>query len=246
MSSAAALMTRLARNLTQAVLGEAAVGRLEYLCFPERGNGWGGPFNGQLARARLFQDLIALLPAAAIVETGTFLGATTDFMARTGLPVFTVDGNARCYGFARSRFWRRRNVNVHLGDSREVIRSLFGGALCAYKDRTIFFYLDAHWNDDLPLVEEIDLAFSLCPAAVAMIDDFAVPGDPGYLFDDYGPGKTLNAGYIARAVAAHELTAYYPSTPSAEENGVRRGCVVLCRDDMHGKALSSFLLLRRA
>jgi hypothetical protein len=31
---------------------------------------------------------------------------------------------------------------------------------------------------------------------VAMIDDFRVPGDEGYAYDDYGPGKALTADYL--------------------------------------------------
>jgi hypothetical protein len=48
------------------------------------------------------------------------------------------------------------------------------------RDSPLFFYLDAHWNEDLPLAEEIDLIFSRSPCAVVMIDDFEVPGDPGF------------------------------------------------------------------
>jgi hypothetical protein len=220
-------------------------GALDYYRFPERRAAWGGPFNGQTVRAKLFRDLMAHLRPSALVETGTYLGTTTEFLAETGLPVFTIEGHWRNYGFARSRLWLRRNVKLRHGDSRATLRSLFDGPLRADRNATIFFYLDAHGDHDLPLAEEIDLAFSRCPAAVVMVDDFAVPGDPGYGFDDYGPGKALDAAYIVTAVAAYELAVYYPSTPSSEESGARRGCVVLCRTAVHGEALSSLLLLRR-
>lgn len=220
-------------------------GLFDYYRFPERRDAWGGPFNGQQARVSLFQELIANLRPIAIVETGTYLGTTTAFMAETGLPVFTIEQHPRNLGFARLRLRSWPNVKLRCGDSRAMLQSLFDGPLHAHLDATIYFYLDAHWNDDLPLAEEIDLAFRRCPAAVVMVDDFAVPGDAGYGFDDYGPGKTLNAEYIAPAVAAHELAVYYPSTPSAEESGARRGSIVLCRDAMHGEALSSVPFLRR-
>src|SRR5262249_34750011 len=104
----------------------------------------------------------------------------------------------------------------------------------------------AHWNVDLPLAVEVEIICHHCPKALVMIDDFQVPFDAGYGYDDYGPGKVLNAEDIAPVVAAHELAVYYPSTPSAEETGARRGCVVLCRDSVHGAVVSSLSLLRHA
>ena len=40
--------------------------------------------------------------------------------------------------------------------------------------------------------EEVELAIANFSKAVLMIDDFNVPDDPGYRFDDYGPGKRLD------------------------------------------------------
>jgi hypothetical protein len=146
-------------------------------------------------------------------------------MAQTGLPVFTIEAHPRNYGFARARFWRRRNIMLLHRDSRTALRTLFDGPLQPLSSCTLFFYLDAHWIEDLPLAEEIDIAFSRCPSAVVMVDDFQVPADPGYGYDDYGPGKALVSGYIRLAVLVHQLQAFYPSTPSAAEGGARRGCI---------------------
>src|SRR5206468_11787016 len=121
-------------------------------------------------------------------------------------------------------------------------------------------YLDAHWNADLPLAEEIDIIFSRCPSAVVMIDDFQVPSDAGYGYDNYGPGKALVSGYIRPAISAHQLQAFYPSTPSAADypstplaaaglaaaGRLRRGCVVLANEACHGPVLASTPLLRPA
>jgi hypothetical protein len=55
----------------------------------------------------------------------------------------------------------------------------------------VFFHLDAHWEGDLPLQEEIEIILGRFPNFLIMIDDFRVPGDSGYGFDDYGRGKML-------------------------------------------------------
>ena len=39
--------------------------------------------------------LVEKFKPAAIIETGTYLGTTTEFMAATGVPVYSVEGNLR-------------------------------------------------------------------------------------------------------------------------------------------------------
>jgi hypothetical protein len=221
------------------------LGFADFYRFPERLLSWGGPFNGQVGRQKLYQALITKIATVAIIETGTYRGTTTEFMAGTGLPIYSVEGLARNYGFARARLWRKRNVHLYQGDSREVLRKLFAGKLRPLRGRMVFAYLDAHWNADLPLREELEIIFDHCPAAVVMIDDFQVPNDPGYQYDDYGPGKSLSPPYIEPIVSAYELEAYYPSIRSSEETGAKRGCVVLGSREIHGKLLCAVPLLRQ-
>jgi hypothetical protein len=223
------------------LLGPRIVGYLDYYRFPERRGTWGGPFNGQEFRQALFQQLIQTVMPAAIVETGTYLGTTTELFAGTGLPVFTIEGHARNYGFARARLRRYRNVALCYGDSRTQLKRLFDGPLASFGNKNLFCYLDAHWNDDLPLAEELDIIFSRSQSVIVMIDDFQVPGDSGYSYDDYGPGKVLNSEYINPAVQCYGLALFLPATPSREETGARRGCAVLCREAM----LDAISLLRR-
>jgi hypothetical protein len=226
--------------------GETVVGTLAYFRFPERRTAWGGPFNGQLSRHDLFVALIERIGPTAIVETGTYLGTTTEVMADTGLPTFSIEANRRFYGFARARLWRRKNVRLFQGDSRAVLRKLFANPKLRLSDRVLFFYLDAHWNDDLPLLQELNIIFARCSAAIVMVDDFKVPFDAGYGYDNYGPEEVLCLDYIAPIISRHGLRAFYPSTPSVCEKGMRRGCVVLAKRDTYGQTLSSFPLLRAA
>ena len=205
------------------------VGMVDYYCYPKQRVTWGGPFNGQHNRQRIFKAILALLQPAAIIETGTYVGTTTEFLAQFGLPVFTVEGNPRNYGFARVRLRKWRNVSLVFGDSREALLRWFGNSLCSVTDGALFIYLDAHWYADLPLAEELDIVFKQCPAAVVMVDDFQVPDDPGYGHDDYGPGKALTVDYIAPAMERYGLVALYPATPALSESGARRGCVILAR-----------------
>src|SRR5262249_5741046 len=151
----------------------------EYALYLDRGVAWGGPFNGQRSRQELFHSLVEKFTPAAIVETGTYRGTTTELLAATGLPIFSVESNPRFYGFAKARFRRRHNVHVLRGDSRAALRMLFDGPLRWARNHSLFVYLDAHGNDDLPLADELEIVFGACPNAIVMIDDFKVPFDDG-------------------------------------------------------------------
>jgi hypothetical protein len=189
----------------------------------------------------LFATLVERLQPAAIVETGTYLGTTTEWMAGFQVPIFTCERSMEHFGFARARLSALPNVTVALADSREFLRGLLAMPLGA----PAIFYLDAHGDADLPLADEIHVIFALCPKAVALIDDFQVPDDAGYGYDAYGPGQILNASCIGPVIGKQRLSAFYPTTPSSMETGMRRGCVVLCKDKRLIDTLSGISLLRR-
>ena len=231
------------KSIARRLISERIVGHLDYYRFPERGHIWGGPFNGQQSRAALFRSLMDHLSPAAIVETGAYLGTTTEFFADFSRPVFTVENDPRAYGFARARLWKRRNVILLPGDSRQALRKLLDGPRLSLRASTVFFYLDAHWSADLPLAEELEIIFSRCPAAIVMIDDFKVPFDAGYGYDDFGPNKALTADYVARTMQQHGLYSFYPSTSAIEETGARRGCVVFVKEGKQSVQLRSIPLL---
>jgi hypothetical protein len=62
----------------------------------------GGPFNGQRYRQNMFEQLLKCVAFSAIVDTGTFHGSTTEFLAnRAGAPVFSCELSERFFHFAR-------------------------------------------------------------------------------------------------------------------------------------------------
>lgn len=233
------------KGIVRGVLGEKIMGMIDYYRFPARTAARGGSFNGQYRRRELFDALVEKLQPVAVVETGADLGATTEFMARIGVPVFAVERNLRSYGYARARLWRKYNVALRCGDSREALRAFFAGPLRSCTRSSILAYLDprTQWHDDFPLADELEIIFYNCPAALVMIDDFEVPGDEGFAYSNYIPGAALNITYIAPVVEAHDLAVFYPSIDSSEETGLRRGCAVLCKAAVADK-LQSIPLLR--
>ena len=209
---------------------------------PQQRPWWARPMNSQSARCALAKQIIKDCEIARIIETGTFFGTTTEFFAAFGLPVVTVELNPAHAAQSRERLKTLKNVRLLEMDSISAMQELVHDR----SDRSVptLFYLDAHWEKHLPLRAEAELAVSNFPQAVLMIDDFKVSDDPGYSFDDYGPGKRLDLDYL-RASNLPELTVYFPSTPSHREDGARRGCVVATANPEMAAILDQIALLRR-
>lgn len=186
---------------------------------PAYNRGWGGPMNGQERRQSNVRAMFAAIAFDEVVETGTFRGGTTGWLHEISkLPVFSVESEERFYWFAEARAGQLPGVDIRLGDSRDLLRELAARP----QDRTTFFYLDAHWGDDVPRHEELRIIHDRWTSCVVMIDDFQVPGDDGYGFARYG-GKPLDETYLP---ALAGWTMFYPAVPSGEETGSRRGCAI--------------------
>jgi cephalosporin hydroxylase len=215
-------------------------GQVRY--YRKRKRFFGPPMNGQGGRLELVQQIITQCGVQRIVETGTFLANTTVWFAGFGLPVMTVEIDARYFGFSKARLRAHGNVTAHEGNSIDFLRSIITGAI----DRTAptLFYLDAHWLNHLPLREEVELITANFPRSVVVVDDFEVPDDPGYGFDDYGTGKRLCLDYLLQA-ATPSLAIYFPCVGSEQETGARRGSVTLTASHELEKVLDQMPALRR-
>ena len=230
----------------QKVIGSQRYGALNYWRRPWDGRAWGGPFNGQGWRCRLVAELILKAEPTSIVETGTYLGTTTEWLSAFQLPVYSCDVSEYNFGFSSRRLGNIPNIHLTLGDSRVALRNILAGPLRSKTAEPIFFYLDAHWNEDLPLREEFDIIFEACPRAIVLVDDYEVPDDPEYSFDDYGAGKALDAAYAAPSMATHGLSMYSPHRRAADETGARRGCAVFVQRAAMEDVLGGVALLRLA
>lgn len=182
--------------------------------------------HAQEKRRTVVMELFEKLGLQQAVETGTYLGNTTNYLARTfKVPVYSSELIPRYHHTARRMLREVPDVHLHLEDSRSFLRGLSTQAEVTSKPT--FFYLDAHWYNDLPLADEIDIIAAHWPQFAILVDDFRVPGDAGYAFDDYGPGKALDRDYLDPVLRRNGLTAFFPTTPSSQETGGRPGYVVV-------------------
>jgi hypothetical protein len=200
-------------------------------------------FNGQHFRKQIFEELVNTCHFDAILETGTYTGNTTGYLAKTSnLPVYTSELNKWYYDIAQMRLKEFTNIHYSFGDSRKFLRKL---AQNEVGKKNVFIYLDAHWYSDLPLQEELNIIGGHWDNFVIMIDDFQVPDDPGYDYDYYTRRKSLRMKVFGKVFAEHNLESFFPTAPSEQETGNKRGCVVLAPKGKWSNQLEKLESLRK-
>jgi hypothetical protein len=178
---------------------------------------WWPALNGQRVRAATIQRLITAYDPDVLIETGTFRGASTAFFASFSRRVMSAEISPRHHLVARLRLWRKRNVTLAVGPSLLLLERLASQQPPLLRP---FFYLDAHWGQSLPLREELDLIWSSWDDALVVIDDFKVPDDPGFGYDDYGEVGVVDVDYCA---PPEDVATYVPAHAAEMETGFRRG-----------------------
>lgn len=118
-----------------------------------------------------------------VIETGTYFTATTRFFSLHFNDVHTVDIQESLYTQAKALFYEDPNVHCYLGSSEKILHEI----LPSLKDKRVLFYLDAHWNDFWPLLDELEeISKTHRDNCIIAIDDFKVPGRNDIEFDQYG------------------------------------------------------------
>lgn len=190
--------------------------------------GYGQPFNGQRFRQEVIRGLVDSFEPDLFIETGTFLGDTTRYLAEFGVPVVTAELEPTYFRMARLRLRRRRNVELVCGDSVGALRLAAGGR----ENAKPFVYLDAHWYERNFLAEEVEIVFDSWSDALIVIDDFLVPG-AGYAYDEW-QGRPLNDTMLD---LPEDAILAYPATPHERETGAKRGAAFIGRGPAAGSSL---------
>ncbi len=193
--------------------------------------GFGEPFNGQATRRKTVDLLVREFSPETLIETGTFLGFTTRCLAGYGSHTYTVEVSPRFRYAAKFALRDLDNVTMIWGDSATAVRHLAKGSEVTRP----LAYLDAHWEEDVPLDAELECLFSSWDDVLVVIDDFRVPGEPGYGYDIYN-GVPLSLDELS---LPEGVTVAFPAITAVEETGSRRGTVYLASGDSARSALDT-------
>jgi hypothetical protein len=203
---------------------------------------WGFAMNGMTSRLEATRQVIYALGIERIVETGTFRGTTAEWFAQFGLPLETIEIAERYYVFSQARLAKFKNVEVRLDSSVPFLKERIARGSVA-RDTRQLFYLDAHWENHLPLRDELVSIFGHYTNAVVLIDDFKVEDDDGYGFDHYASDRELTLAYVQNS-GLPKLSYFYPATRSNEETGAKRGWIILTSNTQLADQLRAVALLR--
>jgi hypothetical protein len=210
---------------------------------PDLADGFGGPFNGQARRIEMVRDMFATVDFRVVVETGTYRATTALFLKElSDSPLATIEAQSRYYHYASRRLRGVPNITLLHSDSPRALRVL--AAQRPWNSNPAFFYLDAHWLDSLPLIGELQMISRGWADYAVLVDDFKVPDDPGYAYDDYGPSGVLELPLL-EPISTSPVAVYLPAAHSSTETGARRGSVVLATTGSVDDRLQRLASLRR-
>lgn len=160
-----------------------------------------------------------------IFETGTYFGATTLRLSEFA-PVYSAEINKTNFDKACKMIAEKRDyIKIVHSNSVDMLQHQVKNFL----DMNCLFFLDAHWEDYWPLLDELKVIAENKLKPVIIIHDFQVPGkDFGY--DSY-KGTPLNFDYIKAGIEEIYGVDGYDYHYNSEADGARRGVIYIYPKD---------------
>jgi len=163
--------------------------------------------NNDTTLKNTIQTLIQTYNIRTIIETGTFLGETTAYLSTLTPSVHTIEINPFYHSLARTNITKWINDNtitpttpptLHYGPSSTILPDLIPTL-----QPPILYYLDAHWEPEHPLLNELETIGRTDNNPIIIIHDFQVPNTnlkydfTTSTFNIHGDsGQPLNLQYI--------------------------------------------------
>jgi hypothetical protein len=149
------------------------------------------------------------LADATWVETGTYLGDTTEFLSHTARMVYSIEPGPKLFAAAVVRFASFANVQILCGLSEDVLPELLPkitGDVC--------FWLDGHYTDetthkgpqDTPIVDELNCIgdnIACFDRAVVLIDDIHLFNGQTHIYGPYPSIDKLQEWALAAKLNWH-------------------------------------------
>lgn len=129
------------------------------------------PFNNDFHLQEMMSKFIDESRVELLIETGTYKGDTTKFLATFNKPVITTELVEELYNEACIDIKEYTNIKALLGDSTTLLKPLL-----PTNGERVFFFLDSHGANDRSLDRELDLIAESNITPFITIHDFVVPG----------------------------------------------------------------------
>lgn len=176
-------------------------------------------FEGDRYMKAKFSEIINRRKIELVIETGTYLGGTTNQLRQMVKQVVTIEVNPDYHNRAKENIKDHGNVQMFLGDSAQILHDVLADTKIAKQSMLIL--LDAHWGDVCPLKDELKAIADAGIKPVIVIHDWLVPGtDFGY--DSY-KGQPFTWEWIEKDIFniyGDQFTKYYNTMAEGARRGV--------------------------
>jgi len=139
------------------------------------------PFEGDYCLKSDYLKIINQFNPTLLIETGTHLGNTTEFIATLNIPFMAVEKDGNFFNITNEKIKHHKHVNLIQGDSAETLEAQFE----YLKDKKILAFLDAHWGGGFILERELELMAKLPIKPFLILHDFYNPEHPEYGYDSH-------------------------------------------------------------
>jgi len=150
------------------------------------------PFNGDFEFSDKLIELIKRYDLKWVIETGTSNGNSTRQLATMFSQVYTIELNRAQYEVTTPFLKQFPNTTAYCGHSGKMLSQLLQDLKLTGNGA---FYLDAHWYNDWPLLDELKAISNsnVKGHSLIIIDDMDIPGIVEG--DKYG-NRVLNLEYV--------------------------------------------------
>lgn len=191
------------------------------------------PFNGDTFICKEFLNLRDTFQLNVAVETGSCFFVTTEWLANNFENVFTVEINNDFASYGVNRVADKKNVNYLVGWHSVAFLTQ---SLKLNPDDRVIYFLDAHWENDCPLLDEIQAIsllkdkYGLKHAPIIAIHDFYT-GDDSLGYDSYN-GNRFDYDFIKGVILELQIAygCMYSHKYNTEAEGAKRGIIYLFPD----------------
>ncbi len=179
------------------------------------------PMNGQRTRLRTSFLLSQLVKPNIAIESGSYLGTTTQYLVSlVSEKTYSIEVNPEFAAIAKARLEsdiHSGRIEIVDGDSAVEMPRILRGL--DSKAQIVFAYLDAHWLEHIPLRDEVQALLEWGGDFVAVVDDFYIPSDLGYGYDQYKNHRVD----ISHIPSSDKISVWVPEDDSSTESGAHRG-----------------------
>lgn len=179
------------------------------------------PFNGDRFVCKEFIKLKEKFDLNVAVETGSCLYSTTKWLGENFTNVHTIELSEEYSKHGIHKVSGMPNVHPQIGDSVSFLERMC--ETLTTNDKCIFF-LDAHWGQNCPLMQELDVLAKIktnLPPVIAIHDFYT--GDEKLGWDEYN-GQRFDYKWIEPKIKALERAhncSYFHYYNTEAENGMR-------------------------